>query len=309
MKVSVVIPAYNHADYLPECLESVLRQTRAPHEVIVIDDGATDNTPEVMHRYLNNPLLRYVRTENRGTAAARNVGIAMSSGDIIGLLDDDDVWYENKLELQIPLFSDPAVGIVYSGADYVCNGRIVKTHTAKRLTHNELLWAFMEDNCITNSTALIRRKCFDNVGTYRHGFASCDDFELWLRMAAKGVKFDCVEKSLISYRLGHSRHSCNERLRYESLAKVLDSILHGQETASAFRPGMIKRAWASYFARRAYWQYDCGNRYHAFLDSIHSLSESAGNCMAWRVLLKSILPRTIVQLLRHPDKDELGVFT
>ena len=114
MRVSVIIPTYNYAHFLPECIDSVLAQTVLPDEIVIVDDGSTDNTPEIIKPYLSHSLIKYIRTENSGVSSARNLAIMEASGDLIGILDSDDKWRSDKLELQLPLFENEKVGVVYS---------------------------------------------------------------------------------------------------------------------------------------------------------------------------------------------------
>ncbi|HEX3110532.1 MAG TPA: glycosyltransferase family A protein, partial [Thermoanaerobaculia bacterium] len=112
--VSVVIPSYNYARYLGEAIDSALGQTLPPLEVIVVDDGSTDDTPAVLAAYGDR--IRVLRQKNAGVAVARNSGIAAARGECVAFLDADDVWLPRKLELQIPLFTD-SVGLVHCGVE------------------------------------------------------------------------------------------------------------------------------------------------------------------------------------------------
>src|SRR5690242_14976762 len=113
--VSVIIPTYNRARFVGEAVASALAQTLPPLEVIVVDDGSTDDTADVVAR-LNDPRVVYLRQENAGPATARNTGVEAARGDLIALLDSDDRWLPRKLELQVPLFEgDGKIGLVYGG--------------------------------------------------------------------------------------------------------------------------------------------------------------------------------------------------
>ena len=104
--VSVVVPAYNYARYLPKAIDSALGQTHPPLEVIVVDDGSTDDTPRVLAAYADR--IRVIRQANQGAGAARNAGIAAARGEYVAFLDSDDLWHPRKLELQLARFaSDP----------------------------------------------------------------------------------------------------------------------------------------------------------------------------------------------------------
>src|SRR5215831_9468158 len=113
--VSVVIPTYNNARFLPEALDSLLGQTYRDFELIVVDDGSTDDTLEVLKPYRH--LIRYVRKENGGPASARNLGIRHASGELIAFQDADDIWLPDKLQLQVDYLREhPEVGLVFSGS-------------------------------------------------------------------------------------------------------------------------------------------------------------------------------------------------
>src|SRR3954470_16999186 len=105
-RVSVVMATYNYAHYLPGALDSALAQTAGDLEVIVVDDGSTDNTPDVVGPYLADARVRYVRTANQGQPAAENVGIRLSRAPFVAFLDADDLWLPHKLEKQLQLFRD-----------------------------------------------------------------------------------------------------------------------------------------------------------------------------------------------------------
>jgi glycosyltransferase involved in cell wall biosynthesis len=113
-QISAVVACYNYGQYLDGCLRSIIDQTYCDWEVVVVDDGSTDDTPQVMERFAGVPNLRYVRRENGGNAIAKNTGIRESHGEFIAFLDADDLWEREKLAKQIRLFDNPRVGVVYS---------------------------------------------------------------------------------------------------------------------------------------------------------------------------------------------------
>lgn len=176
-RISVIIPAYNAAGWVARAIESALVQTRPPHEVIVVDDGSSDDTADVASAF--GPRIQVVRQSNGGPASARNTGIHASTGDWIALLDADDTWLPRKLELQSLLMDDPKVGIIHA-RQTIKRGVAMPPHLSF-----ELLW---ENNCIIASTVLLRRTCYDQVGGFDPdpNLIGVEDYNLWLRIADAG---------------------------------------------------------------------------------------------------------------------------
>ncbi|MHB8484230.1 MAG: glycosyltransferase family 2 protein [Candidatus Acidiferrales bacterium] len=184
--VSVIIPAYNAAPFLAECLQSVLGQTRRPDEIIVVDDGSTDATPEIAKSFGQD--IRYFRKPNGGTSSARNFGIARAAGSLIALQDADDVWLPKKLALQIDLLSrHPEYGMVYSDLSEVNETLHVlqpSKFAAEGLRPREG-WIFkfrMSADFIFTSTAVVRREVFDRVGNFKESVRFQEDMDFFNRV-------------------------------------------------------------------------------------------------------------------------------
>lgn len=206
--VSVIIPAYNSSRYLVEAIDSVLRQTRPAYEIIVVDDGSTDNTKVALGPFIEQKQIKYVGQRNAGPAAARNRGIELAAGDLIAFLDADDIWLPNKLERQLPLFLDENVGLVYGPRIEFSDGR-EKTVNLPRPTGN-IFPLLIKSNFITNSSVIIRRSVLAETGNFdedRH-WQAIEDYELWLRIAAR-FKISCVAEPVVKYRL-HSNQISHE---------------------------------------------------------------------------------------------------
>ncbi len=204
-KVSVVIPTYNRVSTVVRAIESVLTQTYQDLEIIVVDDGSTDNTHEVIRR-LHDPRLRYIRHDgNRGGSAARNTGIEASTGEYIAFLDSDDEWLPQKLEKQVYLLqrSDSSVGAVYSGF-VVINEHGERTNISIPKYRGAILKDLFSVNSVgTVSTVMIRRECVSQVGAFDSAMVSCQDWDMWIRLA-KHYKFDFVPEVLVYYHFGHN---------------------------------------------------------------------------------------------------------
>jgi glycosyltransferase involved in cell wall biosynthesis len=220
-QVSVIIPTYNSARYLVEALESVLAQTFRDVEVLVIDDGSTDETPEIMKRY-GEPV-RYLRQENAGVAAARNRGIGESSGKYIAFLDADDTWYPQKLERQMAaLANGTGYRACYSTflevkADLTPIG--VRRIKRQGSTIEDLL---LRGNVVGSiCTVVAERSLFDTVGGFDPDLSQCADWDMWVRLAAQ-TEFIYLDEPLVTYRQHGMNMSRNAPLLETDSLRVLE---------------------------------------------------------------------------------------
>ncbi len=200
--VSVVIPTYNRANLVDKSILSVLNQTYDNFELIIVDDGSTDNTADVVNSF-NDERIRYILHEkNKGVAAARNTGIKFSIGDLISFLDDDDEWLPEKLEKEINVMkkSEPNVGVVYSGLCRIEGNK--KTYWPEPehiLREGNLSNELLKRNFV-HGLILIRRSCFEKVGLYDEDLRAVEDWDLNLRLS-RYYKFKFIDEALImSYR-------------------------------------------------------------------------------------------------------------
>ena len=191
--VSVVVPAYNAARYLAEALDSALQQDYDAKEIIVVDDGSTDETPEIVKRYSGRVVS--VRQENRGSAAARNVGVAHARGDYLAFLDSDDLWLQGKLRAQVGYLDRHSnVGLVYSSWDVWHPGSSGQfelpqlddplQHEEDALDHAFSGWIYNDlllDCFIQTSTVMMRRSVAGQVGEFQTRFRRGQDYDYWLR--------------------------------------------------------------------------------------------------------------------------------
>ena len=236
MKTSVVITCYNYGHFIAEAIESVLQQTLSDVEILIIDDGSTDNSGEIAQRYLVDSRVHYFRQDNGGQAKAKNAGIRHSTGEFIAFLDADDRWTPDKLQKQVVLFQDSQVGVVFSRAKYIdkdgdeisfkLTGRWLQPKRGK--VTEEL---FM-DNFVPFSSSIVRKECFDRFGTFDETLKMGIDWDLWLRIST-GYHFNFVDEPLLEYRMGHSgqmsknmeeRQRCSDRIMESFLANYPSEI-------------------------------------------------------------------------------------
>jgi glycosyltransferase involved in cell wall biosynthesis len=200
--VSVIIPTYNHAAFLAEALESVLAQTRTPLEVIVVDDGSTDETAEVLRNYQRR--IRVLSQPNRGVAAARNAGAAVASGELLAFLDADDAWFPAKLERQVARFDGaPEIGLIHCGvAEVDIRGRQfrVRLDGMEGWVSTEMLLFRRGVILGGGSAAVIRRATFLLVGGFDEVLSTSADWDLYYRVARR-YPVGFLPEVLVRYRV------------------------------------------------------------------------------------------------------------
>jgi acetyltransferase-like isoleucine patch superfamily enzyme/glycosyltransferase involved in cell wall biosynthesis len=195
--VSVIIPAFNCGPWIKQAVESVLAQTVKPAEIIVVDDGSTDDTRQRLAAYGNR--IRCEFQENQGVAAARNRGIALSSGALVAFLDADDVWHPRKLEVQLrALRNHPDIALLGTGV-YACSEAAPPEIDASA-TPRAIPWEkLVVRNQITTSTVMVRRTILDEVGQFDARLRGPEDLDLWLRVAERATVAN-VDAPLVGYR-------------------------------------------------------------------------------------------------------------
>ncbi|MGR3294293.1 MAG: glycosyltransferase family 2 protein [Candidatus Scalindua sp.] len=204
-KISVVIPLYNAEKYIGDTLESVLAQTYNVFEIIVVNDGSTDSSLDVVKKYSD---VTVISQENQGEAGARNKGVVLSKGDFIAFMDHDDLWVPDKLKIQMEYFeNNPQVGLVYSQYTSFRDGKILRTRPQNGYSG----WIFTKllyKSIIQASTVIVKRECLDVVGPYDEAFAFADEYDMFLRVSKK---FQCgfVDKGLTRYRVHDTNSSKN----------------------------------------------------------------------------------------------------
>jgi glycosyltransferase involved in cell wall biosynthesis len=234
--VSVVIPVYNQGQYLPTAIESVLTQAYEPLELIVVDDGSTDETPEVLERY--GARITSMRQSNHGASEALNRGIAASRGSLVCWLSADDEFLPGKIQAQVDAFRDAdEVSLCATGFDVVdAGGRLVRRMLAPRWRHPDPFVAVFWENPINGSTVMVRRAVFDRIGYFDTTLRADVDADMWLRIAPVGriVQLDGV---YLRYRVHAASLSANRPLMIDSMTRVRLPHIKSGELRDRLGPG------------------------------------------------------------------------
>jgi glycosyltransferase involved in cell wall biosynthesis len=225
--VSVIIPTYNGGEHLLDAVNSVLQQTYAPLEIIVVDDGSQEDILRILSPVSQR--IMYIRQDNAGPAAARNSGIRAARGEFIAFLDDDDLWHPTKIEAQMRGMSqDPYCGLVYSFPLRIDeNGSIIPIQLPETCPSGYVYYDFLRYNRIhTPSVTLLRATVFDKVGMFDESneCISCEDYDLWLRIAQKYKLIFCSD-ARIYYRQTASGISNNNYNHLRAYLYVYNKIV------------------------------------------------------------------------------------
>jgi glycosyltransferase involved in cell wall biosynthesis len=226
--VSVIIPTYNRLSFLQKAVDSVLAQTYSNFELIIVDDGSEDNTPDLFADY--DPAIVYLRQENKGPAAARNAGVKAAQYDLIAFLDSDDRFTEKKLAIQIKAMNEnPTYLISHTQEIWYRNGRFLNQKKRHQKSHGDIFRQSLKLCAVGMSTVLMNREIFERYGLFDEEYPCCEDYEFWLRIGAEqrfllvdepltlkdGGRDDQVSKI---YRVGM------DRFRIKAIVKILTEI-------------------------------------------------------------------------------------
>lgn len=233
--VSVILPTYNRETFLKCAIESVLSQTYPHYELIVVDDGSTDSTPEILEAYRDR--IKVIHQENKGVSAARNSGIKIASGNYIALLDSDDYWLPEKLNSQIRFFqSQPQALICQTEEIWIRNGKRVNPKKRHQKYSGMIFEKTLPLCLVSPSAVMIQKTLFDEVGLFDETLPACEDYDLWLRITWKHPVY-LIDIPLIVKQGGHADQLSSmpelDKYRIQSLAKILRQGCLSEDQAAA----------------------------------------------------------------------------
>ena len=240
--VSVVIPTFNREGFIEQCVVSALQQSKKPDEVIVVDDGSSDKTWDVLRTLgfsdskEERNSLRYIFQRNKGVSAARNQGIKAAKFRYIAFLDSDDLWLEKKLEKQISSLESQSIRyrLSHTNEIWVRNGVRVNAHLKHEKNGGDIFIQCLKLCCISPSSSLVDRSVFDDFGFFDENLPACEDYDFWLRFCAfEDVHF--VNEHLLIKNGGHDqqlskKHWGMDRFRVTALENLLKN-----QSLSAFK--------------------------------------------------------------------------
>jgi len=273
MDVSVIIPTYNRASMVGDAIESALVQTHPASEVIVVDDGSTDDTERVVRAFGDR--VRYVRQENRGVSAARNAGMGVAKGELFAFLDSDDLWYSYKLQLQVRVFEQwPGVGLVFSEFDilkpdgtrrsqgsrtWLADGGAVESCYSSRtqlcgelppgvppfdVFSGSIYRALLDEALVLTSTAVVRRGALAATDRFQEGVSIFEDWEFYSRVAGhEGAAFlDVATVANRSHEMPGRLTRCSQLSKAEAYASMIERVWKTDREFTASHPQEILRA-------------------------------------------------------------------
>ena len=226
-QVSVIIPTYNRGWIIKEAIESVLAQDYKKFELIVVDDGSTDHTFEILKQYGED--IGLIRQENRGVSAARNAGIHKASGHFIAFLDSDDLWLPKKLSHQITFFNlNPDAMICQTEEIWMRNHVRVNPKKRHKKPSGMIFKPSLSLCLVSPSAVMMKRTLFDHVGLFDETLPACEDYDLWLRISCR-YPVHLIDTPLIIKRGGHddqlSASSGLDKYRIRAIQKIIESDL------------------------------------------------------------------------------------
>ena len=274
MSVSVIIPTYNRAHTLPRAIESVFAQTSvAKIELIVVDDGSTDGSSELVTSAY--PQVKLIRQANQGVSAARNAGLSVAAGEWIALLDSDDEWLPHKLETQLEQLDALALYVSHTEEIWIRNGVRVNQHKKHAKRGGWIFQHCLPLCAMSPSSIVIHRSVVEEIGAFDQSLPACEDYDYWLRLTSKYEVAFCEQPCINKYG-GHEDQLSGQywgmdRFRVQALEKIIKQPLSDKDRAAAIE--MLKQklnilsAGAKKRENHALWQ-TCTKRVHE-LEQMH----------------------------------------
>lgn len=304
-RVSVIIPTFNCAGFIERTLTSVFSQTFKDYEVIVLDDGSTDETSERISRFSRS--IHYHHQSNCGLSNARNKAVSLSNGEFIAYLDADDMWCPQKLQRQIEYMdAHPECGLVHSDVIYIDEEDQLITPEWSLVNRSVLA----QGNCLAEllkgclfqvPTVLERRECFDSISGFDERFKRVEDYLHWIKLQLKGYSFGYINEYLAMYRIRSGSLSKNHAAMIESTMKMFDVLIRENSLLDYLnqteKKNVLQRI--SSLKRSLPYHYRLqGRNGIAIKQSLSLIFESPGHLYPLVELAKSLVPPPMADKIR-----------
>jgi glycosyltransferase involved in cell wall biosynthesis len=288
-RVTTLIPVYNGAQYVGNAIRSVLAQSHPDVEVIVIDDGSTDDTPQVLSQF--GDAIRVLRQQNSGHVRSRNNGARIATGNWLAFLDADDEWEPTKLASQLAL-ADESVGLVYTD-----RRNIGETHRIwefgsqfNTLWDGDIFEPLLFGNFVTVSSAVIRREWFERLSGFDADLLVCEDWDMWLRFAGAGGRTAVCREPLTRYRWHADSMTYNQQRMCDGRLKVVERALasaRGRQLPHAVARRSLAATWQT-----SAWYAEPTERWNAFKWYVRACLYWPWNLAAYKGMVKCCLARS-----------------
>jgi glycosyltransferase involved in cell wall biosynthesis len=288
--VSVIIPAYNSGRLIRASIDSALSQGGVTLEVVVVDDGSTDDTVSVVESYGDS--VRCIRQRNQGAYVARNNGAATARGEWLAFLDADDLWFAGKVAKQLQL-ADPDVGLIYSDYSHLdISGRVSgRASDAADLMQGKIFDYLLVDNFIGMSTVLMRRKSFEELGGFATDITGCADWDMWLRYAVSDREVRVHRDALAAYRWHPGQMSKSFAARQRNRLEVIRrAVNRARQMGRPVSRSLERKAYGNSWAAAA-WFVASSDRSQAWRWSLRALAWQPWSVSYYKLLIKSMLGR------------------
>lgn len=249
--VSVIVPVFNRQDIVGRALDSILAQSYRPIEVLVVNDGSTDGTQQILDGYASRvpDLFTVLWQPNAGPAIARNRALRQARGEFIAFLDSDDVWLPSKLELQLPLLT-PGVGLVYSAVQEIdSSGGVLRTVHCEKGMRGDIYRHLLVRNRMTGGTVVVTRSALEAVGAFDENLRAAENWDLWIRIS-RAFEVDYLDVPLLQYVYHEDRLSLDKPRMQEAAEAVLRKHFPERPSSSSLLVDSFNLAYANLYYRR-----------------------------------------------------------
>ncbi len=289
--VSIITPTFNRAEFIEQAVNSVLGQTYSNFELLIVDDGSTDDTRKRLDNALEDPRVHYFYQSNQGQSVARNLALSRARGDLICFLDSDNYWPDNKLKNQIALLADnPDSDVVYGDTVTIDEyDREISRKNMKRYS-GHIARYMIRDNCVSMNTAMARRSCFDELGAMSGTRRVADDYDLWLRFSAR-FRFLYIPEFWAYYRVMEDQISSDKTRRVDSNWRIINDFR--REFPDAMSKRDFDSGFAAFHCRKARYLASKGAKREATREILEAMKLEPAGRAVWRSFAAVLLKRPI----------------